>query len=876
MAKKKNPKIPSPNDEDGGFSPNPNTNPPPPSSVIPLDDANLNKFFAAVEKMGASMEKTNTLLSEKKSIESGVGAFSPEEKKQLEEITQKLQEEIALQNDVLLEMRQAKNSISGVQSDMLPVSAKESTGDVIAEKMELSQVLKKENDVLTTLNTNIVELRTLQDEVKEVVIKNYEKTISLAGSDGVARRIKTGGTKGSGEDPVAKAIQNEIKDDELLSNDKKMTSVDSLQHQQVIERLDRLYAANTAEMLLIKTMVDQQKIQSRQEFESKIEEESKFDTDATSAAEYHEEQLAAHEESTDELLESNNEINSSLKEMLDHQKEQSERGLFNSLRHMIWHAVKTFMIYFGIGAALGTVAAYVVKYVKEMQWLLSPLTNLIKRGFNSTETGAFILKGFTSLFEAIKLPIVSKFKSIADMLTKFAETSAFTLNFFGRSVESSLFSVASIGRIFSGILGSLGTPLMGLLGGFFNLGHMIKGVRLGFRGAMQVLDKIFWPLQILISVIDGVIGAIKGFKLGGVKGAVMGAVAEIIDGLTFGLLDFEMMFHFFNEYMSTFFDGLTAAIQPTINLFMEVWDIMVDLWNDFVSLFTEDGGWGEKIGKILGSLLGALVRLVVSIGEWVGTTMYNALWEFPYQIGVWLNETIVRLYDWIASGEFIEDIASVFDKIAEFLLKVYDSFFETMMRQLAKLPGFMGESIAGMFGPAGLLYYNKAVVDAAKEKGKKEKQEQQKEKEKTNSNFSDFSTNLVQFSKDLPSIFENMFNEDDGGGLESLLAPFGDNLDSFIEENAKNMDVALSKAGVEGDVIPLKPRAEYVSSDKIKGMAMMVGERTRPQAASVVSINSPTNISNGGSQQPIMISPVSSRNNDPTYHGLGLASAVAY
>jgi hypothetical protein len=234
------------------------------------------------------------------------------------------------------------------------------------------------------------------------------------------------------------------------------------------------------------------------------------------------------------------------------------------------------------------------------------------------------------------------------------------------------------------------------------------------------------------------------------------------------------------------------------------------------------------------------------------------------------------LYDWIASGEFIEDIASVFDKIAEFLLKVYDSFFETMMRQLAKLPGFMGESLAKMFGPAGLLYYNKAVVDAAKEKGKKEKQEQQKEKEKTNSNFSNFSANLVQFSKDLPSIFENMFNEDDSGGLESLLAPFGDNLDSFIQENAKNMDVALSKAGVEGDAIPLKPRAEYVSSDKIKGMAMMVGERTRPQAASVVSINSPTNISNGGSQQPIMISPVSSRNNDPTYHGLGLASAVAF
>lgn len=875
MAKKKNPKIPSPNDEDSGFSPNQNTNPPPPSSVIPLDDANLNKFFAAIEKMGASMEKTNALLSEKKSIESGVGAFSPEEKKQLEEITQKLQEEIALQNDVLLEMRQAKNSISGVQSDLLPVSAKESTGGVISEKMELSQVLKKENDVLTTLNTNIVELRTLQDEVKEVVIKNYEKTISLAGSDGVARKIKTGGTRGSGEDAVAKTIQNEIKDDELLSNDKKMTSVDSLQHQQVIERLDRLYAANTAEMLLIKTMVDQQKIQGRQEFESKIEEESKLDTDATSAAEYHEEQLAAHEESTDELLESNKEINSSLKEMLDHQKEKAEHGLFNSLRHFIWHVIKTMMIYGGIGVALGAVAAYVVKYVREMQWLLSPLTNLIKRGFNSTETGAFILKGFTSIFEAIKLPIVSKFNQIKNLLFTFAEGTTVAI----KGLESFGIvgvSIASAGRIISGILGALGAPMMGLLGGFFNLGYMIKGVRLGFRGAMQVLNKIFWPLQILISVIDGVIGAIKGFKLGGVKGAVMGAVAEIIDGLTFGLLDFEMMFHFFNEYMSTFFDGLTAAIQPTINLFTEVWDIMVDLWNDFVSLFTEDGGWGEKIGKILGSLIGALVRLVVSIGEWVGTTMYNALWEFPYQIGVWLNETIVRLYDWIASGEFIEDIASVFDKIADFLLKIYDSFFETMMRQLAKLPGFMGESIAGMFGPAGLLYYNKAVVDAAKEKGKKEKQEQQKEKEKTNSNFSDFSTNLVQFSKDLPSIFENMFNEDDGGGLESLLAPFGDNLDSFIEENAKNMDVALSKAGVEGDVIPLKPRAEYVSSDKIKGMAMMVGERTRPQAASVVSINSPTNISSGGSQQPIMISPVSSRNNDPTYHGLGLASAVAY
>lgn len=876
MAKKKNPKIPSPNDDDGGFSPNPNTNPPPPSSVIPLDDANLNKFFAAVEKMGASMEKTNTLLSEKKSIESGVGAFSPEEKKQLEEITQKLQEEIALQNDVLLEMRQAKNSISGVQSDLLPVSAKESTGGVISEKMELSQVLKKENDVLTTLNTNIVELRTLQDEVKEVVIKNYEKTISLAGSDGVARKIKTGGTRGSGEDAVAKAIQNEIKDDELLSNDKKMTSVDSLQHQQVIERLDRLYAANTAEMLLIKTMVDQQKIQGRQEFESKIEEESKLDTDATSAAEYHEEQLAAHEESTDELLESNKEINSSLKEMLDHQKEKAEHGLFNSLRHLIWHAVKTFMIYFGIGAALGTVAAYVVKYVKEMQWLLSPLTNLIKRGFNSTETGAFILKGFTSLFEAIKLPIVSKFKSIADMLTKFAETSAFTLNFFGRSVESSFFSVASIGRIFSGILGSLGTPLMGLLGGFFNLGHMIKGVRLGFRTAMQVLDKIFWPLQILISVIDGVIGAVKGFKLGGIKGAVMGAVAEIIDGLTFGLLDFEMMFHFFNNYMSEFFDGLTAAIQPTIDLFMEVWDIMVDLWNDFVSLFTDGGGWAAKIGKILGSLTSALLRLVVSLGKWVAITLYKAVWEFPYKIGVWLNHTIVRLWNWAKSGEWIEDLNKVGDYMADVMFTLIDNFFMGLMKPLAKLPDVVGGSIAALFGPLGMYYHHKAVVQEIGEETKKEKQEQQKEKEKTNANFSDFSKNLVGFAKDLPSIFENMFKEDGTNGLDSMLSAFGTDLDGFIQENARKLDAKISKTETEGETVAPMRRADYVSSDRIRGMAMMVSEKARSHAAGVVAINSPTNISSGGSQQPIMISPVSSRNNDPTYHGLGLASAVAF
>lgn len=856
----KNPKIPGTNQDAQGLPRNPQNNPPPPSSVIPLNDKNLEDFVFILEKMGNSIEKSNQLLTEKKELEEKTGEFTQEEKEKLEEVKVKLEEEVSYQQDILSEMQEIKRSLLQ-QGDSAAVGTSNTNTKQLSSKNEIANILRKENNILSSLNANITELKTLQDEVREVFVKKYEKTVPLDSSM---------------SNDVAKNTVEEIRTGNAL--DEKEANLEEKRHQELLNKLNTVYTVNKEELETIKRILEGDKTRFQKEIEDGLEAENIHEEALDLQQELHDEMMKDRDEKHEDLLDAHEKTSDEVRKLREHH--ESHLGLFSTLKHIIFTVLKRLTILGGIGLVLGGIFGYFKGYITTAYGLFSSLgkrlgiMKLLPEGFSLTKKLEAIARlarmragaASTAVFGGMSASIASKLGSIATLAEKIPAIGTFL----GKSIRGmNIFG----GARSAGFIGSiLGVPLAGILSWFGYFPALLKT----FRFASNLVSKAFLPIQILLSTIDAVTGAIKGFKLDGIKGAIMGAVAQIISGLTFGLLDFQMMFKFFGNYMSEIFDGLVDVFQPTIDLFNELWTSMVDLFNDVVGIFSGPGGFMQKFSKLIGTLAGGFIRNIFSLFKSLALTIYNVIWKFPMQVGVWLNHTIVRLYNWATSGEWIDDLENFGLWISEGLANALDGFLTNFTGQLTKLPGGVGQVIAGALGPAASVYYQKAKTyqDTQEKRVKKD----EKEKQKSQGNITDFTQYLAVFAKDLPNIFENMFKGDEENPFGGMLAAFGADMDEILKKQGAEGDISLVPVNTERSASLAKPKAEYLGADRLRAAVegMRMRQQQQQQTNSVVSVNSPTNISNNGSQHPIMVTPVSSRNADPTYYGMGLAAAVAY
>lgn len=856
----KNPKIPGTNQDAQGLPRNPQNNPPPPSSVIPLNDKNLENFVSILEKMGNSIEKSNQLLMEKKELEEKTGEFTQEEKEKLEEVKVKLEEEVSYQQDILSEMQEIKRSLLQ-QGDSVSVGSSNTNTNQSSPKSGIANILKKENNVLSSLNANITELKTLQDEVREVFVKKYEKTVPLDSSM---------------SNDVAKNTVEEIRTGNAL--DEKEANLEEKRHQELLNKLNTVYTVNKEELETIKRILEGDKTRFQKEIEDGLEAENIHEEALDLQQELHVEMMKDRDEKHEDILDAHEKTSDEVQKLREHH--ESHLGLFSTLKHIIFTVLKRLTILGGIGLVLGGIFGYFKGYITTTYGLFSSLgkrlgiMKLLPEGFSLTKKLEAIARlarmragaASTAVFGGMSASIATKLGSIATQLERIPAIGGFL----GRAARGmNIFG----GARSAGFIGSiLGVPLAGILSWFGYFPALLKT----FRFASNLVSKAFLPIQILLSTIDAVTGAIKGFKLGGIKGAIMGAVAQIISGLTFGLLDFEMMFKFFSNYMSEIFDGLADVLQPTIDLFIEIWSVIVDIYDDIVGIFSGPGGLMQKIGNLVGTLAGAFIRTVFSLFKFLALTIYNAIWKFPMQVGVWINHTIVRLYEWATSGEWIDDLANFGNWVTQGLIQGFDGMMTNLAGSLTKLPDGVGKLIAGAIGPAASIYYEKAKV--YQEEQEKRVKKDEKEKEKSRGNITDFTQYLAVFAKDLPDIFENMFKEDEENPFLGVLQAFGADMDEILKKQGAEGDISYVPVGAERSAALAKPKAEYLGADRLRAAVegMRMRQQQQQQTNSVVSVNSPTNISNNGSQHPIMVTPVSSRNADPTYYGMGLAAAVAY
>ena len=280
--------------------------------------------------------------------------------------------------------------------------------------------------------------------------------------------------------------------------------------------------------------------------------------------------------------------------------------------------------------------------------------------------------------------------------------------------------IPGVGRLFSGIgsgvggfMGKLGSGFLSLEKGLMAMSKAIPfvGNFLGFfpriLGALRfgfgLVSKIFFPLQILISTIDAIVGAFKGFKQMGLKGAIMGAVAQIISGLTFGLLDFQKIFNFLNNTMGGLFETFANFAKISYSMMIKPF---IDAFKNIVGIFQGSGNLFSKILKSMGEvffaimkfLVGRLIQTFVMIPILILKAAFYVVKFFVYDLPKMLGEAMAWLWNWITSGVWLDDLLSfgkwLNGKLHDFFMNLLNAIADTL-GELPLIGGAVKSALGG-------------------------------------------------------------------------------------------------------------------------------------------------------------------------------------
>ena len=279
--------------------------------------------------------------------------------------------------------------------------------------------------------------------------------------------------------------------------------------------------------------------------------------------------------------------------------------------------------------------------------------------------------------------------------------------------------IPGVGRLFSGIgsgvggfMGKLGSGFLSLEKGLMAMSKAIPfvGNFLGFfprllgafRFGFSLVSKIFWPLQILISTIDAIVGAFKGFKQMGLKGAIMGAVAQIISGLTFGLLDFQKIFNFLNDTLGGLFETFANFAKISYNMMIKPF---IDAFKNIVGIFQGSGGLFSKILKsiyevffaIVKFLVGRLIQTFLMIPVLILKAAFYVVKFFVYDLPKMLGEAMGWLWNWITSGVWLDDLLSFGEWLNNKLYEFWTDIINAIADTLGEIP-LVGGAIKAALG----------------------------------------------------------------------------------------------------------------------------------------------------------------------------------
>ena len=411
----------------------------------------------------------------------------------------------------------------------------------------------------------------------------------------------------------------------------------------------------------------------------------------------------------------------------------------------------------------------------------------------------------------------------------------------GKAIAGFMSKIGSIGGIFGKIgefFKPLKTGITAILKFFPGISSALSQFGKAFSFGFRILGKFFFYIGMAVDVI---MGAYKGFKeLGNIKGILMGAVAGLVNFFTFGFLDFKTIFNKLQDWFGGIFDALAAVFQPLIDFFVKAYQIVMETFHKIVSIFQGEGSIFGKLWKTICALItmtvkqaintiwsalkivfALVVTLPMAIGEWIGNLLMS--------IGSYVIDGVMWFSNWIMSGEWLGDLKNFGTWIYEALVSLLADAITAIADGLGDLPfvgSYIKEALGGGSGDS-------ALIDATKTAGK----------------IVDESKNAVEEIATVSPMNSVGINND--GGL--ILGGGGA---SFKSTNVPNYN------------------SNQINNSS--NSTSMAKQQANTQTGNV-QVNAPTtNVSGGGGGgSPIMLSPTSNRNTEPTYRALLFQNAPA-
>ena len=347
---------------------------------------------------------------------------------------------------------------------------------------------------------------------------------------------------------------------------------------------------------------------------------------------------------------------------------------------------------------IGIVIADTWRFIKDMKLLPSALTTFVDTAIGVVRTAVGrVVTIMTSVTDFVS----SKFASIYSAVgTKIETSKAFITGIFDNVVKwtdeaiatiRSMFSTDSaIGKVVASVKSSLdtflepikaaATYLYSFIGatdsgpGFLKTIFEVIGGHIGqlgtiFKVASGVLEKIFWPLGVVMAAIDTIKGAIDGYAEGGIFGALQGAIdglfasligepLDLIKDITswaLSMLGFENASKWLDSFSFTelfdtitdkFFGGLGTVISFVGNLIGNMKDFLVSVFNvelvkivnGFKIAFAGIGAFIANIGDQLYLMISknlrfSLPEIKIPIPDWLGGGDFTLLSGFDVGVG---------------------------------------------------------------------------------------------------------------------------------------------------------------------------------------------------------------------------------------------------
>ena len=401
-------------------------------------------------------------------------------------------------------------------------------------------------------------------------------------------------------------------------------------------------------------------------------------------------------------------------------------------------------------------------------------------------------------------------------------------------------AVGGVGGIFGKVGEAMGPFTRGLkaIGELFPsisgvLGQFGKAFSFGFR----IVGKVFFYLSL---AIDAIMGAYKGFqKLGDIRGMIIGAVAQIISGLTFGLLDFESIFDFLNNTFGTTVKGFVDA---TVDLVKGFYNLAVKPFvtaiGNIVKIFRGGEGIFTKIFKSiyemvfagLKYMVGMLIFQFVKIPAYIMKAIFYVLKFFSYDIPKMLVDSIMWLWNWITSGDWLSDLANFGEWLNNKFMEFFNYILDSLADALGELP------IVGS-------YIKSALGGGTKEDPLKDAVEKTGE---VIEDAEDASMALAQTQQNSVTKATSALSSSNTSSV--VIVPTGGRATEFASSAPSYSASSVNKATTSASTATMN---------------------ASNQSSGTVAINAPTNnMAGGGGEMPIMMSPTNNRNTEPTFRAL--------